>query len=231
MNATKTVDAVVFDMDGVLIDSEDIWLEVREEFAASIGAKWRAEDQVATMGCNTAAWSRIMVERLDLRARVGMDEDGVAREIIGRMAAKYEQRLPQREGAVDAVRRAAARWPLGLASGSPRALGDVVLAVTGLERVFAATIYGDEVANGKPAPDMYLKVLERMGVAPARAVGVEDSGNGIRSLAAAGMGIVAAPGPGYPLSAEVLALAGACIESMTQLDAGVVERAAAARSR
>jgi len=116
------------------------------------------------------------------------------------------------------------------AGSTPATFGDVVLAVTGLDRVFAATIYGDEVANGKPAPDMYLKVLERMGVAPARAVGIEDSGNGIRSLAAAGMGIVAAPGPGYPLSAEVLALAGACIESMTQLDAGVVERAAA-RSR
>ena len=199
------VQAVVFDMDGVLVESEDIWLQARVEFAASIGQVWSTADQTATMGCNTAAWARFMVKRLDLRARLGMDEAGVADEIIGRMQAKYTAWLPQREGAVQAVRTAAAHYQVALASGSPRALGEQVLRATGLDGILSVAMYGDEVEHGKPAPDIYLRVLERIGVPPERAVGVEDSGNGIRSLHAAGMGIIAAPSPGYALSDEILA--------------------------
>ena len=173
------VQAVVFDMDGVLVESEDLWLRARTEFAASIGRVWTAEDQVATMGCNTAAWARIMVQRL--------------------------------------------------ASGSPRALGEHVLRATGLDDILTVTLYGDEVEHGKPAPDVYLRVLERLGVHPEDAVGVEDSGNGIRSLHAAGMGIIAAPSPGYALSAEMLALAGAHIHSLTEFSMALVESAGAHR--
>jgi HAD superfamily hydrolase (TIGR01509 family) len=221
------VQAVVFDMDGVLIESEDIWREVREEFAASIGQTWTAADQTSTMGCNTAAWARIMVDRLDLRTRLGMDAASVAQEIIARMQARYAASLPQREGAVQAVRIAAANYRVALASGSPRALGEHVLRATGLDHVLTVTLYGDEVEHGKPAPDVYLRVLERIGVQPEHAVGVEDSGNGIRSLHAAGMGIIAAPSPGYTLSAELLALAGAHIRSMAEFSVDLVERAGA----
>jgi HAD superfamily hydrolase (TIGR01509 family) len=221
------VQAVVFDMDGVLVESEDIWREVREEFAAGIGKVWSAADQTATMGCNTAAWARVMVDRLDLRASLGMDEAGVAREIVARMQARYAARLPQREGAVQAVRIAATHYRVALASGSPRELGEHVLRAMGLDQILTVTLYGDEVEHGKPAPDVYLRVLERLGVRPEHAVGVEDSGNGIRALHAAGMGIIAAPSPGYPLSAEMLALAGAHIRSLAEFSVDVVERAGA----
>jgi HAD superfamily hydrolase (TIGR01509 family) len=219
------VQAVVFDMDGVLVESEDIWLQARMDFAASIGQVWTAEDQTCTMGCNTAGWARFMVKRLDLRARAGMDEAGVAQEIIARMQALYAAHLPVREGAVQAVRTAAAHYRVALASGSPRALGEHVLRATGLDQILTVAMYGDEVEHGKPAPDIYLRVLERIGVEPRHAVGVEDSGNGIRSLHAAGMGIIAAPSPGYALSAEMLALAGAHIHSLTEFNVDVVERA------
>lgn len=225
------VQAVVFDMDGVLVDSEGIWWQVREAFARSLGRRWREEDQIATMGCNTAAWSRIMVERLGLADLPDWDAPAVAREIISRMQASYREQLPQRPGAAEAVRRVAACCPVGLASGSPRALGETVLAALGLKQVFATTVYGDDVEHGKPAPDIYLLALRTMGVAPAHAVGIEDSANGIRSLAAAGMGIVAAPMPGYALSPEVSALAGVCIAQMTELDAAAVLRAARASRR
>ena len=132
------VQAVVFDMDGVLVESEDIWLAARTEFATSIGQVWTAEDQTATMGCNTAAWSRFMVQRLGLKSRLGMDEAGVAHEIIRRMQAKYAAHLPQRAGAVHAVRTAAAHYRVALASGSPRALGEAVLRATGLDEVLPA---------------------------------------------------------------------------------------------
>ena len=223
------VQAVVFDMDGVLVESEDLWLRARTEFAANIGCVWTAEDQVATMGCNTAAWARIMVQRLELQAHPGMDEAGVAQEIIARMQALYAAHLPAREGAVQAVRLAATHYRVALASGSPRALGEHVLRATGLDDILTVNLYGDEVEHGKPAPDVYLRVLERLGVHPEDAVGVEDSGNGIRSLHAAGMGIIAAPSPGYALSAEMLALAGAHIHSLTEFSMALVESAGAHR--
>lgn len=224
------IEAVVFDMDGVLIDSEDIWLSVRVEFAASVGGRWTHEDQVATMGVSTAAWARLMVDRLGLSGRTGYGEAEVARAVIDAMKARYARELPQRAGAVDAVRRIARRYRVALASGSPRALGETVLAVTGLAGLMETAVYGDEVEHGKPAPDIYLKALRELGVAPARAVGVEDSGNGVRALAAAGMGIVAAPMPGYALVPDVAALAAVQIASMEALDVAQIEAAGLARA-
>ena len=224
------VEAVVFDMDGVLIDSEVLWREVREEFAADIGLVWDERDQATTMGCNTATWAALMVERRQLRSRLGMDEAGVAKEIIGRLRAKYEAHLPEREGAVAAVHRAAASYRVALATGSPAELANHVLHATGLDKVFQATMVGDDVAHGKPSPDIYLRVLAKLGVAPERAVGVEDSGNGIRALAAAGMGIIAAPSPGFALAPDVAALADVHIEQLTQFCAELVERAGAFRA-
>lgn len=223
------IQAVVFDMDGILIDSEVLWRQTREEFAADHGMTWSAQDQESTMGCNTRMWSRIMVERLDLQAKLGMDDAAIAREIKGRLLAKYRAHLPEREGAMEAVRRAATRYKVALASGSPNELAEHVMKATGLDRVFLATTYGDDVAHGKPAPDIYLDVLRKIGVAPEHAVGVEDSGNGIRSLRAAGMGIIAAPGPEFPLADDVLALADVRIGEMTEFSLELVERAGALR--
>lgn len=224
-NQHNRIEAVVFDMDGILIDSEVLWRLAREEFCIDHGMRWSAEDQESTMGCNTAMWSRIMVERLQLRENLGMDESAIAKEIKARLLKKYEQQLPERAGAIEAVRRAASRYKVALASGSPNELATYVMQVTGLDKVFLAATYGDDVAHGKPAPDIYLDVLKKIGVPPERAVGVEDSGNGIRSLRAAGMGIIAAPGPEFPLSEEVLALADVRIVEMTEFDAALVEEA------
>jgi mannitol-1-/sugar-/sorbitol-6-/2-deoxyglucose-6-phosphatase len=223
------IQAVVFDMDGILIDSEVLWRQTREEFAADHGMTWSAEDQESTMGCNTRMWSRIMVERLDLRAKLGMDDAAIARDIKGRLLAKYRQHLPEREGAIEAVRLAATKYKVALASGSPNELAEHVMKATGLDKIFLATTYGDDVAHGKPAPDIYLDVLRKIGVRPEDAVGIEDSGNGIRSLRAAGMGIIAAPGPEFPLSADTLALADVRIVEMTEFSLALVERAAAGR--
>lgn len=223
------VKAVVFDMDGILIDSEVLWRLTREEFAADHGMVWSAQDQESTMGCNTRLWSRIMVERLDLQTRLDMDDAAIAREIKGRLLVKYRAHLPEREGAIEAVRQAATRYKVALASGSPNELAEHVMKATGLDKIFLATTYGDDVEHGKPAPDIYLDVLKKIGVAPENAVGVEDSGNGIRSLRAAGMGIIAAPGPEFPLSADVLNLADVRIAEMTEFSIDLVERAGAAQ--
>ncbi len=223
-------EAVIFDMDGILIDSEVLWRQVREEFAADNHMHWNPEDQESTMGCNTAMWSRIMVDRLQLRQRLGMDEAAIAIEIKGRLLKKYEQHLPERSGAIAAVHRAAAHYKVALASGSPNELASHVLRVTGLDKVFLATMYGDDVEHGKPAPDIYLRVLEKIGVAPQNAVGIEDSGNGIRSLLAAGMGIIAAPGPEFPLTEDVLAMADVRIQEMSEFSIDLVEEAARLRT-
>lgn len=222
------IQAVVFDMDGILVDSEVLWRQTREEFAADHGMTWSTEDQESTMGCNTRMWSRIMVERLDLQAKLGMDDAAIAREIKGRMLDKYRDHLPERAGAIDAVRLAATRYKVALATGSPNELAAYVMKATGLDKVFLATTCGDDVAHGKPAPDIYLDVLHKIGVPPAQAVGIEDSGNGIRSLRAAGMAIIAAPGPEFPLTAEVLGLADVRIVEMTEFTLDLVARAGAA---
>ena len=225
----SSIQAVVFDMDGILIDSEVLWRQVREEFAADNGMVWSAEDQASTMCCNTRMWSRIMVERLQLQERLGMDDAAIAKEIKGRLLRKYEAHRPEREGAVASVLRVAQKYKVALASGSPNELATHVMKMTGLDKVFLATMYGDDVTHGKPAPDIYLEVLKKLGVAPEHAVGIEDSGNGIRSLRAAGMGIVAAPGPEFPLTEEVLALADVRIEHMEAVTPELIEQAAAAR--
>lgn len=226
----KRIDAVVFDMDGVLIDSEPLWQRARAEFAADLGLPWNDADQAAMMGASTAVWSTLMCERLDLERRLGMGPAAVADAVIDRMSAKYTARLPERDGAIAAVHRIAAHWPVALATGSPQRLFEHVLRACGLDRVFRVAMTSDDVARGKPAPDVYLAVLARLGVDPERAVGIEDSGNGVRALAAAGMGIVAAPAPELPLSAEVRALSDVHIGAMGELDAACIERAAERRA-
>jgi len=215
--------AVVFDMDGILIDSETIWKEVREHFAAEHGLVWTEADQRSVMGCSTADWSRRMVERLDLKNRLGMDEDAIATEIIGRLLARYRDHLPERPGAIDAVRRMAERWPVALATGSPELLARFVCEVTGLDQHFQAMVFGDDVAEGKPAPDIYLAALAKLEVDPTHAIGIEDSANGLRSLRAAGMGVLAAPGIEFPLTDDVLALADLRIDHMDELTADAAQ--------
>jgi HAD superfamily hydrolase (TIGR01509 family) len=202
--------AVIFDMEGVLMDSEIYWLRGREGFARDRGKVWTTEDQSHAMGRNTVEWARVMQERLDLDEPV----DDIIAEMKRRIVALYEERLPTRPGALEAVRLAAAHYRVGLASGSPTEIIRHVVQSTGLDQILEVVVYGDDIPNGKPAPDIYLTALANIGVEAAEAVGIEDSPNGLRALKAAGMKAIAAPSPDFPLPDEVRALADAHITSM-----------------
>ncbi|MBX6768012.1 MAG: HAD family phosphatase [Actinomadura rubrobrunea] len=196
--------AVVFDLDGVLVDSEPVWEEVRRGYVADRGGRWRPDTQERLMGMSTAEWSRY------LAAEVigGLEPRKVAEDVIAQMIRRYEADLPLMPGAVDAVRRVADDGRLlGLSSSSPRTLIDFVLAEMGVADLFRATLSTEEVARGKPAPDGYLAVAQRLGVPAAECAAIEDSGNGLRSAHAAGMRVIAVPHPRYPPAEDALQLA------------------------
>src|SRR6266550_6558491 len=209
----RVIDAVVFDLDGVIIDSEELWNEVREALAHERGGRWSAQAQADMMGMSSTEWSRY------LHDVVGLPEppEEINREVVSRMLASYSERLPLVDGAVDAVQRHAAYWRLGVASSSNRALIDRVLEVSGLAPYLEVTVSSEEVAQGKPAPDVYLEAAQRLGVEAARSVAIEDSASGIRSADAAGMRIVAIPNRAFPPPADVLALADVVLESIGEL--------------
>jgi HAD superfamily hydrolase (TIGR01509 family) len=207
------IDAVVFDLDGVIIDSEELWNEVRESFAHERGGRWSAQAQTDMMGMSSTEWSRYLHEV------VGLTEppEEINREVVRRMLDRYSERLPLIEGAVDAVKRLAAHWPLAVASSSNRELIDRVLEVSGLAKYFKATVSSEEVEHGKPAPDVYLEVARRLGVEPSRSAAIEDSSSGIRSAHAARMHVIAIPNRAFPPPADVLGLADVVLESIGEL--------------
>ncbi len=203
--------AIVFDMDGVLIDSEVIWQRVRADFAAELGRSWTHADQMAMLGCSTPVWSEQMRQRLGL---LHLSAQALADEIKQRVQAAFETGLPTRSGAAQALEALAAHYPLALASGSPRNLVDCAMRLTGFGRYFQSIWTGDDVEHGKPHPEIYLRATAALGVAPAHAVGVEDAPNGLKALRAAGMRAVAAPCPEFPLDADTLALADCVMQSL-----------------
>jgi HAD superfamily hydrolase (TIGR01509 family) len=205
--------AVVFDLDGVLIASEEVWDSVRERFVLERGGRYDEEIQRTMMGMSAPEWSRYLHET----AGVPDSPEAIDREVVRRMLAAYAEELPLLPGAVAAVRGLAAVFPLGLASSSNRALIDEVLELAGIAALFVATVSSEEVARGKPAPDVYLEAARRLGVAAENCVAVEDSHSGIRSAKAAGMHVVAIPNPSYPPDAEALAAADVTIRSLAEL--------------
>jgi len=207
------IEAVVFDLDGVLIDSEPVWEEVRRGLVAERGGHWAADAQRRLMGMSTPEWARYLSQDLG----VGLPPDQVAATVIDRMAARYREHLPLMPGAVEAVERLAARWPLGLASSAPAVLIDTVLEAAGLRPDFQVTMSTEQVPHGKPAPDIYLAVTSRLGAEPARCAAVEDSSNGLRSAAAAGVRVIAIPHPRYPPDPDALALASLVPPSLAEL--------------
>jgi HAD superfamily hydrolase (TIGR01509 family) len=215
------IDAVVFDLDGVIIDSEQLWDEVREGLARERGGRWSKQAQADMMGMSSTEWSRYMHEVVGLAE----SPEEINREVVRRMLARYSEHLPLIEGAVDAVKRLAAQWPLGVASSSNRELIDHVLELSGLAPYFEMTVSSEEVERGKPAPDVYLEAARRLGVEPSRSVAIEDSASGIRSAHAARMHVVAIPNRAFPPPADVLALASLVLESIKELDPDVVRAA------
>ena len=211
------IGAVVFDLDGVLLDSEQVWDDVREELARERGGRWSDRAQRDMMGMSSPEWSRYMHDVVGLKESPGE----ISAEVVRRMEQRYAKRLPLIDGAVEAVERLAARWPLGLASSSNRELIDLALGSSALGRYFAATVSSEEVAAGKPAPDVYLEAARRLRMPASDCGAVEDSHNGIRSAKTAGMLVAAIPNPHFPPDADALALADAVLASLAELTPAV----------
>jgi len=208
------IEAVIFDMDGVIVDTEQVWDDVRQQLVADWGGRDSEGAQRAMMGMSSGEWSRYMHDELGLP----QSPDEINREVVRRMLERYRAELPLIDGAVDAVRRLSRTFPLGVASSSNRPLIDAVLATARITDCFTATVSSEEVTRGKPSPDVYLEVARRLGVAPEHCAAIEDSGAGIRAAHAAGMRVLAYPNPHYPPTPEALALADAVLGSMGELD-------------
>jgi HAD superfamily hydrolase (TIGR01509 family) len=213
------IEAVVFDLDGVIVDSEHVWDTARETLARERGGRWHEQAQKDMMGMSSLEWSRYMHEV------VGLSESPkeISAEVVRRLETTYRENLPLVDGAPDAVALLAEHWLLGVASSSNRPLIDLVLELSGLERFFRATVSSEEVERGKPAPDVYLKAANLLGVDPTKTAAVEDSHNGILSAKAAGMRVIAIPNRRYPPGEEALVAADVVLRSITELTPAVVD--------
>ena len=212
------IDAVVFDLDGVLLQSEEVWDAVRERYVRERGGRYDDAVQRAMMGMSAPEWSAYLAED----AGVPGSPEQINADVVARMLEAYARELPLVRGAVDVVRRIAAEFPLALASSSNRAIFEEVLRIAGIADCFVVTVSSEEVPHGKPAPDVYLEAARRLGVEPERCAAVEDSHSGIRSAHAAGMRVIAIPNASYPPDAAALALADAVVDSLDRLTSSVL---------
>jgi HAD superfamily hydrolase (TIGR01509 family) len=217
-------EAVVLDLDGVLVDSEEAWDEARRELVAERGGEWK---EGATHAMSSREWSAYVRDELG----VDMAPEEISDAVVERLVAGYRRELPLLPGAVDAVRALGERWPLGLASSSNAPVIALVLNEAGLDAVIRAWVSSEEVAGGKPAPDVYLEAARRLGVDPARCVAVEDSSNGLRAASAAGMAVVAVPMRAFPPAPDALALAAVTVDGIAEVTPEVVQRAFEAAHR
>jgi HAD superfamily hydrolase (TIGR01509 family) len=214
------VSAVIFDMDGVLVDSEAVWDDVRKRFVEENGGTWHDGAQRDMMGMSSVEWSHYVRDRLG----VEMDPEEISREVADRVAATYREHLPLLPGAVEAVRSLAEEWPLGLASSSNRHVIDLVLEQAGIADSFKATVSSEEVGAGKPAPDVYLETAKRLGKEAHTCAAIEDSTNGIRSAHAAGMPVVAVPNRDFPPESDALGSADVTLKSLTEITPSLVRQ-------
>jgi HAD superfamily hydrolase (TIGR01509 family) len=212
------IEAVVFDLDGVVVDSEQVWDDVREQLVRERGGHWTETAQADMMGMSSPEWSRYLHEELGLAEPPEELND----EVVRRMLERYRRELPLLEGAVEAVRRLAAAFPLAVASSSNRPLIEAVLETAQIAELFAVVVSSEEVPRGKPAPDVYLEAARQLGVAPERCAAIEDSSNGLRSAHAAGLRVLAIPNAHYPPAPDALALADAVLRSLDELTVAAV---------
>jgi len=212
------IEAVIFDLDGVIVDSEHVWDTAREALARECGGRWHEHAQKDMMGMSSLEWSRYMHEV------VGLSEppEEISAEVVRRLETTYREELPLIKGAPEAVARLAERWPLAIASSSNRPLIDLILELSRLERFFQATVSSEEVERGKPAPDVYLEAAHRLGVEATKSAAVEDTHNGILSASASGMRVIAIPNRRYPPGEEALVAAAVVLRSITELTPAVV---------
>jgi HAD superfamily hydrolase (TIGR01509 family) len=219
---TGVVDAVIFDLDGVIVDSEPVWERVRREYVGEHGGAWQADSQRRLMGMSTDEWSRYLSDEL----HVDRPPRQVANDVVARMSREYANHVPLIPGATEAVSRLGERWPLGLASSSPLPLIKTALDAAGLGDAFEVVLSTEDVETGKPAPDIYLAVAERLGVDPTHCVAIEDSSNGVRSAAAAGMAVIAVPHTAYPLDDDAADKATRTLHSLDELATADIDRLA-----
>jgi HAD superfamily hydrolase (TIGR01509 family) len=219
---TSSVEAVIFDLDGVIVRSEGIWAAAREAIAREHGGRWPAGTARRMMGMSSTEWSAFMHDELGVRLPPAAISDAV----VERLRDGYRKDLPLIPGAAEAVERLAGEWPLGLASSANRPVIELVLDLARLARHFSIIVSSEEVARGKPAPDVYLEAASRLAVDPAAAIVVEDSTSGILAGNAAGMGVVAIPDPEYPPADAALERAGLVLGSIAELTVEAVRRAA-----
>ena len=217
------IEAVVFDLDGVLLDTEQVWDDVREALARERGGRYDEQAQQAMMGMSSGEWSSYMHDELGLPE----PPEEINAEVVRRLLARYRERLPLIPGAAEAVERLAERWPLAVASSSNRDLIEEFLGGSGLRERFCTWVSSEEVGRGKPAPDVFLEAARRLGVPPQRCTAIEDSANGLRAAKAAAMRVVALPNAPYPPPLDALALAAAVVGSPAELPEAVVTGAAA----
>jgi HAD superfamily hydrolase (TIGR01509 family) len=213
------IEAVVFDMDGVIVDSEQVWDDVREAYTREVGGTYTESATRDMMGMSSLEWSRYMHDALGVP---GTPEE-INAEVVRRMLERYGEDPPLIDGAVDAVRRCADRWPLAIASSSNPELIQVVLDVAGIRGLFRAVVSSQEVPRGKPAPDVYVEAAHRLHVEPPRCAAVEDSHNGIRSAKAAEMRVIVVPNTHFPPDEEALALADVVVPSVRELTPDLIE--------
>ena len=209
----------MFDLDGVLLDSEHVWDEVREELTRERGGRWHEGAQRQMMGMSSLEWSRYMHDELG----VPDPPEEISKEVVRRVETIYRRHLPAVPGARDAVERLAEHWPLGLASSSNRELIELALELLNVADRFAATVSSEEVSRGKPAPNVYLEAARRLQVEPTRAAAIEDSHNGILAAKAAGMRVLVIPNRHFPPGEDALAQADVVLESLAGLTAEAVE--------
>lgn len=212
------IEAVILDLDGVIVESEQVWDRVRRSFVELNGGTWREDSSRHMMGLSTREWAHYLTSELG----VELSDEDVADQVIEKMKLDYDRHLPLIPGAAMAVRLLSADWPLAVASGSPMSLIEAVLEGGSIRAMFQVVLSCDEVAAGKPAPDVYLEAARRLNVNVQRCAVVEDSSNGIKSAAAAGAKVIALPNPVYPPDRETLALASAVVGDLRSLTPQIV---------
>ena len=217
--ASAQIAAVIFDLDGVLLDSETAWVEVKKELTEESGGHWEERARVEMLGMSSTEWSRYMHDELG----VPVAPEKISAEVADGLARQYRERLPLLPGAVEAVKSLAGKWPLGLASSSNRNVIDLALDQAGLAGDFRETVSSEEVERGKPAPDVYLEAARRLEVDPGDCAAIEDSANGIRSANAAEMAVIAVPNRDFPPEPDALALADLELDSLEKLSPERVE--------
>ncbi len=211
--------AVIFDLDGTLIDTEPVWDAVRRELAAQDGIEWPESASRAMMGMSTREWSRYMSDVVG----VGPTAEIVARRTIDRLIERYDHDLPVLPGAREVVRRLAEHWPLAVASSSPRDLIEHALQALGVRGLIAVVRSTEEgTARGKPAPDAFLWAASQLNADPARTVVIEDSASGIQAGLNAGMPVIAVPRPFLTPPEDVLAGASVVLEHLDDLTVDLV---------